>query len=157
MDLYPTFLVTQRKLSVLEETWVTCILQIGGVLGGIVGGFLSHRFSPKWVAAPCALLMLPFLPLWALPTSWNLLALGSFFFQFFYGCAIGNLGNIMQQICPHPGIRGTFTGIACTDDRDLTGRTLPYSERHPELRKDSDDFSWNREFSYVNPVASPLR
>lgn len=112
MDLYPTFLVTQRKLSVLQETWVTVILQIGGISGGIVGGFLSNRFSPRWVAATCALLMAPWLPLWALPKRWNILATGAFFFQFFYGCAIGNLGNIMQQICPHPGLRGAFTGVS---------------------------------------------
>ncbi|KAF2100711.1 MFS general substrate transporter [Rhizodiscina lignyota] len=112
MDLYPTFLVTQKKLSVLHETWVTCILQIGGISGGIVGGFLSNRFSPRWVGATAALAMAPWLPLWCLPKTWNLLALGAFFFQFFYGCAIGNLGNIMQQLCPHPGIRGAFTGVA---------------------------------------------
>jgi hypothetical protein len=29
-DLYPTFLTTQRKLTVKEETWVTIILQSGG-------------------------------------------------------------------------------------------------------------------------------
>ncbi|RAK95840.1 MFS general substrate transporter [Aspergillus ibericus CBS 121593] len=112
MDLYPTFLVTQRKLNILEETWVTCILQIGGILGGVVGGFLSHKLSAKWVAAGAGLLVAPWLPLWVLPTSWNLLALGAFFLQFFYGAAIGNLGNLLQQLCPHPGIRAAFTGVA---------------------------------------------
>ncbi|PYH89944.1 MFS general substrate transporter [Aspergillus ellipticus CBS 707.79] len=112
MDLYPTFLVTQRKLNIHEETWVTCILQIGGILGGVVGGFLSHKLSAKWVAAGAGLLVAPWLPLWVLPTSWNLLALGAFFLQFFYGAAIGNLGNLLQQLCPHPGIRAAFTGVA---------------------------------------------
>lgn len=112
MDLYPTFLVTQRGLNIHQETWVTCILQIGGILGGITGGFLSHRVSAKWVAAGAGLMCAPFLPLWTLPTSWNLLALGAFFLQFFYGAAIGNLGNLLQQLCPHPGIRAAFTGVA---------------------------------------------
>lgn len=114
MDLYPTFLVTQRKLDIRHETWVTCILQIGGILGGITGGFLSHRvgFYANWVAAAAALLCAPWLPLWVLPTRWNLLALGAFFLQFFYGAAIGNLGNLLQQLCPHPGMRAAFTGVA---------------------------------------------
>lgn len=112
MDLYPTFLVSQRKLNILQETWVTCILQIGGILGGVVGGFLSHKVSAKWVAAIAGLLIAPWLPLWTLPTRWGLLALGAFFLQFFYGAAIGNLGNLLQQLCPHPGIRAAFTGVA---------------------------------------------
>ncbi|KAJ5522700.1 MFS general substrate transporter [Penicillium frequentans] len=112
MDLYPTFLVTQRGLNIHQETWVTCILQIGGILGGVTGGFLSHRISAKWVAAGAGLLIAPFLPLWTLPKSWNLLAVGAFFLQFFYGAAIGNLGNLLQQLCPHPGIRAAFTGVA---------------------------------------------
>lgn len=84
MDLYPTFLVTQKKLHVLQETYVTCILQIGGILGGITGGYLS-KYSPKYVAACFALASAPWLPLWVLPSSWNLLALGAFFLQFCYG------------------------------------------------------------------------
>lgn len=112
MDLYPTFLLTDKKLSVKHETWVTVILQVGGVSGGTVGGYLSNKYSPKWVAFCCALLCAPWLPLWALPNQWNHLATGAFFLQFFYGCAIGNLGNILQQLCPHPGMRAAFTGVA---------------------------------------------
>jgi len=112
MDLYPTFLTTQRGLSILKETWVTCILQIGGVSGGFIGGYLSNKFSPKWCAGTFALCCAPFLPLWVLSTSWGHLATGAFFLQFFYGCAIGNLGNILQQLCPHPGMRAAFTGVA---------------------------------------------
>ncbi|GAM37291.1 hypothetical protein TCE0_023f07095 [Talaromyces pinophilus] len=29
-----------------------------------------------------------------------------------FGAAIGNLGNLMQQLCPHPGLRAAFTGVA---------------------------------------------
>ena len=32
--------------------------------------------------------------------------------QFFYGAAIGNLGDLMQQLCPHPGSRAACTGVA---------------------------------------------
>lgn len=84
LDLYPTFLVTQKKLRILQETYVTCILQIGGILGGITGGYLS-KYSPKYVAAAFALAAAPWLPLWVLPSSWNMLALGAFFLQFCYG------------------------------------------------------------------------
>jgi MFS transporter, SHS family, lactate transporter len=112
MDVYPTFLVTQRHLTVKQETWVTVILQIGGISGGAIGGHLSHKISAKWVAAGFALGVAPFLPLWVLPKSWNLLALGSFLMMFCYGSAIGNLGNILQQMCPHPGLRAAFVGVA---------------------------------------------
>jgi len=111
MDVYPTFLVTQRKLAITQQTWVTIILQAGGISGGIVGGYLSHKFHPKWVAAGFALCIAPFIPLWVLPKTWNMLALGSFFLMFCYGSAIGNLGNILQQICPHPGLRAAFGGV----------------------------------------------
>ncbi|KAI5920239.1 major facilitator superfamily domain-containing protein [Camillea tinctor] len=111
MDIYPSFLLTQKGLDVLEETWVTVILQSGGVLGGLVGGYLS-KYSVKWVPFCFAALMAPFLPLWILPNSWNLLALGAFFLEFCYGAAIGALGNILQMVCPHPGIRAAFGGVA---------------------------------------------
>ena len=111
-DLYPTFLTTQRHLSVLQETHVTIIMQMGGIIGGIVGGFLSHKFSPKWCAGTFALCCAPWIPLWVLPSQWGHMATGAFFLQFFYGCAIGNLGNILQQLCPHPGMRAAFTGVS---------------------------------------------
>jgi hypothetical protein len=28
------------------------------------------------------------------------------------GAAIGNLGNLLQQLCPHPGFRAAFTGVS---------------------------------------------
>lgn len=111
-DLYPTFLTTQRKLSVREETWVTILLQSGGISGAIVGGYLGTRYSLKWVPFTMAIFAAPFLPLYALPSKWNLLGLGAFFLEFGYGGAIGNLGQIFQQICPHPGIRAAFAGVA---------------------------------------------
>ena len=111
-DLYPTFLLTQRKLSVKEETWVTVLLQCGGISGSVMGGYLGARYSLKWVPFCFAIFAAPFLPLYALPKSWNRLALGAFFMEFGYGDAIGNLGHIFQQICPHPGMRAAFTGVA---------------------------------------------
>ncbi|KAI1490525.1 major facilitator superfamily domain-containing protein [Biscogniauxia mediterranea] len=111
MDIYPSFLLTQKGLGVLEETWVTIILQSGGVLGGLIGGHLS-KYSVKWVPFCFAVLMAPFIPLWILPNSWHLLALGAFFLEFCYGSAIGALGNILQMVCPHPGIRAAFGGVA---------------------------------------------
>jgi SHS family lactate transporter-like MFS transporter len=111
-DLYPTFLTVQRKLTVHEETWVTILLQSGGISGAVVGGYLGEKYSLKWVPFCMIIFAAPFLPLYALPSSWRLLGLGAFFMQFGYGGAIGNLGNIFQQICPHPGIRAAFTGVA---------------------------------------------
>ncbi|KAH8810934.1 major facilitator superfamily domain-containing protein [Xylogone sp. PMI_703] len=111
-DLYPTFLTTQRKLSVQEETWVTIILQSGGIIGAMIGGYLGKKYSLKWIPFCFAIFAGPWLPLYALPKSWHLLALGAFFAQFGYGGAIGNLGNILQEICPHPGLRASFGGVA---------------------------------------------
>ncbi|KAH8652182.1 major facilitator superfamily domain-containing protein [Xylariales sp. PMI_506] len=111
MDVYPTFLLTQKGLDVLHETWVTIVCQWGGVLGGLIGGYLS-KYNPKWVPAFFALAIAPWIPLWILPGSWSLLALGAFWFQFSYGASIGTIGNIMQMVCPHPGIRAAFAGVA---------------------------------------------
>ncbi|OKL58731.1 hypothetical protein UA08_06324 [Talaromyces atroroseus] len=120
MDLYPTFLTTQRNLNVLDETWMTIILQIGGILGCVVGEHLSHTYSARWVAAANILLIAAWLPLWVLPTTWNKLTIGAFFLELFYGCAIGNLVNLMQQLCPHPG----RTTISRTDNRKVIGLLL---------------------------------
>ncbi|OAA54606.1 Major facilitator superfamily domain, general substrate transporter [Niveomyces insectorum RCEF 264] len=110
LDVYPTFLQTQRNLDVLHETWVSVLLQSGGVIGGAVGGYMS-RYHVKWVPTGFAAAMGGFLPLFILPTRWNLLGLGAFFMDFCYGAAIGNIGNILQMVCPHAGIRGAFGGI----------------------------------------------
>ncbi|KAI0904540.1 major facilitator superfamily domain-containing protein [Ustulina deusta] len=111
LDLYPSFLSTQKGLDVLHQTWVTVILQSGGILGGLIGGHLCLH-NVKWVPFCFAILIAPFLPLFILPDSWHLLALGAFFFEFCYGSAIGALGNILQIISPHPGIRAAFGGVA---------------------------------------------
>ncbi|KAJ5729545.1 MFS general substrate transporter [Penicillium malachiteum] len=54
-------------------------------------------------------------PTVSIPNGWLLepaFSIGAFWLQFFYGAAIGNLGNLLQQLCPHPGIRAAFTGVA---------------------------------------------
>ncbi|KAI1425234.1 major facilitator superfamily domain-containing protein [Xylaria sp. FL1777] len=111
LDLYPSFLSTQKGLDVLHQTWVTVILQSGGILGGLIGGHLCLH-NVKWVPFFFAVLIAPFLPLFILPDSWHFLALGAFFFEFCYGSSIGALGNILQIISPHPGIRAAFGGVA---------------------------------------------
>ena len=110
MDVYPAFLQSQKGLDIFHETWVTVILQCGGILGGLFGGYLS-KFNPKWVPTAFAILIAPWLPLWILPDKWNILAVGAFFLEFCYGAAIGTVGNILQMVCPHPGIRGAFGGV----------------------------------------------
>jgi len=110
LDVFPSFLKSQRHIPVLESTWITVILQCGGITGGILGGYMT-KLSIRWVPLVWAILCGPFLPLLVLPTSWNLLALGGFCFEFCYGASIGALGNIFQLVCPHPGIRGLFTGL----------------------------------------------
>ncbi len=110
LDVYPAFLVSQRKLDILRQTWVAVLLQSGGIFGAFVGGYLS-KHSVKWVPTAFAILVAPFLPLFILPSSWNLLGLGAFFFEFFYAASMAPIGNILQMLCPHPGMRGAFTGI----------------------------------------------
>ncbi|CAL5870428.1 uncharacterized protein PFLUO_LOCUS4664 [Penicillium psychrofluorescens] len=110
MDVYPSFLETQRGLSIRHETYVTVVLQCGGILGGVVGGYLA-RYGPKWVPFGFAIALAPLLPALILPTKWQYLAAGSFFFEFSYGAAIGTVGNILQMVCPHPGIRAAFGGV----------------------------------------------
>lgn len=83
----------------------------GTLVGAIVGGYLGNRYSVKWVPFFSCLLTAAFIPLYLLPSSWKLLALGGFFMDVGFGGAQGNMGNIYQQLCPHPGLRGAFTGV----------------------------------------------
>jgi SHS family lactate transporter-like MFS transporter len=110
LDVYPSFLESQRRLNIHNETYVTVILQCGGILGGVVGGYLC-RYSAKWVPFTFAIMLGPLLPAIILPTKWQSLAAGAFFFEFSYGAAIGTVGNILQMVCPHPGIRAAFGGV----------------------------------------------
>jgi MFS transporter, SHS family, lactate transporter len=89
---------------------VTIVLQSGGFFGGVIGGYLT-KYSVKWVPTAFAVICAPLLPLFILPSSWEILAVGAFFFELFYAGSMAGIGNILQMVCPHPGIRGAFGGV----------------------------------------------
>lgn len=111
-DVYPAMLRTQRHLHSRQITYTTIITSFGAVIGNLTFGTLGNRYSLKWVPFCGAAISIPFLALWALSTTWHMIALGGFLHQFFFGAAGGNLGHMFQQMCPHAGARAAFAGVA---------------------------------------------
>jgi SHS family lactate transporter-like MFS transporter len=109
-DLYPTFLRVQRQLSPRTVGTIAIVYNIGAMLGGIVCGTLSERWGRRRVIAVAALLALPVLPLWVLPTQPVLIALGAFLLQVMVQGAWGVIPAHLNELSP-PGVRGTFPGF----------------------------------------------
>jgi SHS family lactate transporter-like MFS transporter len=109
-DLYPTFLRVQRQLSPRTVGSIAVVYNIGAMLGGIVCGTLSERWGRRRVITVAALLALPIVPLWVLPTQPALIAAGAFLLQFMVQGAWGVIPAHLNELSP-PGVRGTFPGF----------------------------------------------
>jgi SHS family lactate transporter-like MFS transporter len=109
-DLYPTFLRVQRHLSPRTVGSIAVVYNIGAMLGGIVCGTLSERWGRRRVITLAALLALPVLPLWVLPTQPALIAVGAFSLQFMVQGAWGVIPAHLNELSPR-GVRGTFPGF----------------------------------------------
>ncbi len=109
-DLYPTFLQVQRHLSTHEVGAIAIVYNIGAILGGIAFGFLSERYGRRRVIVVAALLSLPIVPLWVMPASPVLLALGAFLMQVMVQGAWGVIPVHLNELSPDEA-RGTFPGF----------------------------------------------
>jgi MFS transporter, SHS family, lactate transporter len=110
-DLYPTFLQKQRGLSPHEVGAVAVTYNLGAILGGLTFGSLSERIGRRRAIAGAALLALPMIPLWVLPTNPVLLAVGAFLLQVTVQGAWGVVPAHLNELSPS-GVRGTFPGLA---------------------------------------------
>lgn len=109
-DLYPTFLRVQHGFGTETVSWVTIVLNLGAIAGGLCAGSLSERFGRRRTIFAFALLALPIIPLWAYSHSAATLALGAFLMQISVQGAWGVIPVHLNEISPD-AIRATFPGL----------------------------------------------
>ena len=63
-DLYPTFLMKQRKFSPQEAALASMVTMVGAALGGLVIGYFSDLFGRRRAMAGSVLAALVMIPLW---------------------------------------------------------------------------------------------
>jgi MFS transporter, SHS family, lactate transporter len=110
-DLYPTFLQRYRGFGVAEKSNLAAISMIGAIFGGIVFGRLSDRIGRRWAMMLAFLGALIAIPLWALPSTIGLLAVGAFLLQFMVQGAWGVIPAHISELSPDT-IRGSMPGFA---------------------------------------------
>jgi SHS family lactate transporter-like MFS transporter len=108
-DLYPTFLRVQHKFDPHTVGTIGVVLNIGAILGGIFFGYLSQRIGRRRAIVIAAILALPILPLWGLPSDPVWLGLGAFLLQISVQGAWGVIPVHLNELSP-PEARGTFPG-----------------------------------------------
>ena len=109
-DLYPTFLQVQQQLSPHSVGIIAIVYNIGAIAGGIVCGSLSERIGRRRTIVIAAVVSLPLVPLWVMPTNPVLLAVGAFLMQFVVQGAWGVIPVHLNELSPNEA-RGTFPGL----------------------------------------------
>jgi MFS transporter, SHS family, lactate transporter len=109
-DLYPTFLREQHHFDPRTVSWITVVLNIGAICGGLFFGAMSEKIGRRWAIFIAALIALPVLPLWAFSTTPAALATGAFLMQISVQGAWGVIPVHLNEISPDE-IRATFPGL----------------------------------------------
>ncbi|ABN83794.1 major facilitator superfamily transporter sialate:H(+) symporter [Burkholderia pseudomallei] len=109
-DLYPTFLREQHHFDPHTVSWITIVLNIGAIVGGLTFGWLSERIGRRRAIFIAAMIALPVLPLWAFSTGALALAAGAFLMQISVQGAWGVIPVHLNEISPDE-IRATFPGF----------------------------------------------
>ncbi|HEY6395259.1 MAG TPA: MFS transporter [Candidatus Binataceae bacterium] len=109
-DMYPTFLAKQRGFGAREVAVIAIIYNFGALLGGLVFGYLSDTYGRRRMMCAAMLLGLAVVPLWIVPHSIALLALGAFMMQFMVQGAWGVVPAHLAEVSP-PEVRGLFSGL----------------------------------------------
>ncbi|CAB3777517.1 MFS transporter [Paraburkholderia fynbosensis] len=109
-DLYPTFLRVQHQFDAHTVSWITIVLNVGAIIGGLFFGWASEKIGRKRAIFIAALIALPVLPLWAFSSTPVLLAAGAFLMQISVQGAWGVIPVHLNEISPDE-IRATFPGL----------------------------------------------
>jgi SHS family lactate transporter-like MFS transporter len=109
-DLYPTFLKAEHQFSPHVIGTIAVVYNIGAIIGGIVFGTLSERIGRRRAIVIAALLSLPALPLWVMPSDPVMLAVGAFVMQFLVQGAWGVIPAHLNELSPDEA-RATFPGF----------------------------------------------
>ncbi len=110
-DVYPTFLVTQARLSPETVGLIGVLYGIGSIGGGFVFGALSEKWGRKRAIITAALLAIPVIPLYAYGHSAVSLGVGAVLMQFMVQGAWGVVPAYLTELSPAP-VRATAPGLA---------------------------------------------
>ncbi|WP_406817869.1 MFS transporter [Mycobacterium sp. M23085] len=134
-DVYPTFLGAHANhganLSSTTVKWIVVVYNVGAIIGGLVFGTLSQRFSRRYTVVFCAVLALPIVPLFAYSRRAAMLCLGSFLMQLFVQGAWGVIPAHLTEMSPD-AIRGLYPGVTYQLGNLLAAFNLPIQERLAE-------------------------
>jgi SHS family lactate transporter-like MFS transporter len=109
-DLYPTFLQVQLKLDTHTVSWITIVMNLGAITGGLAFGAWSERVGRKVAIITAALLSLPIIYLWAYSHTAVMLAVGAFSMQVMVQGAWGVIPVHLNELSPNLA-RGLFPGF----------------------------------------------
>jgi SHS family lactate transporter-like MFS transporter len=134
-DVYPTFLRSTANegagLASSTVKWIVVAYNIGAIIGGLVFGTLSQRFSRRYTVVFCALLGLPVVPLFAYSRTAAMLCLGSFLMQLCVQGAWGVIPAHLTEMSPD-AIRGLYPGVTYQLGNLLAAFNLPIQEHLAE-------------------------
>jgi SHS family lactate transporter-like MFS transporter len=108
-DLYPTFLRVQHHFDDATVTFITVVLNLGAIVGGLTFATLSQSLGRRKTVISVALLALPVIYFWAYAPTAMTLAAGAFLMQVCVQGAWGVVPVHLNELSP-PGVRGTFAG-----------------------------------------------
>ena len=108
-DLYPTFLRVQHHFNDATVTFITVVLNLGAIVGGLTFASLSQSFGRRRTVILVALLALPMIYFWAYAPTAMTLAAGAFLMQICVQGAWGVVPVHLNELSP-PSVRGTFAG-----------------------------------------------
>jgi SHS family lactate transporter-like MFS transporter len=108
-DLYPTFLRVQHHFDDATVTFITVVLNVGAIVGGLFFASLSQSFGRRRTVILVTLLALPVVYFWAYAPTAMTLALGAFLMQICVQGAWGVVPVHLNELSP-PSVRGTFAG-----------------------------------------------
>jgi MFS transporter, SHS family, lactate transporter len=110
-DMYPTFLKNDHHFTAQRVGWITTIMQIGAIIGGIAFGLLSDRIGRRKSMLLAFVLAIACIPLWAFSHTPALLVLGAFMIQFMVQGAWGVIPAHITELSPD-SVRGLLPGFS---------------------------------------------
>ena len=110
-DVYPTFLLTQARLTPGTVGLIGVLYGFGSIAGGFVFGTLSEKWGRKRAIIAAALLAIPVIPLYAFGHSALTLGVGAVLMQFMVQGAWGVVPAYLTELSPAP-VRATAPGLA---------------------------------------------
>ena len=108
-DLYPTFLRVQHHFDDATVTFITVVLNVGAIVGGLTFASLSQSFGRRRTVILVALMALPVIYFWASAQTAAMLAVGAFLMQICVQGAWGVVPVHLNELSPGH-VRGTFAG-----------------------------------------------